>query len=282
MRFLHSSDLHGRWQRLLPFEDFDVWIDSGDFFPNWTRGDRRVEAPYQTQWFNEPRPTRLVARERLAYEELADAKEKLSAATGPAARGVYEEDVWDLERNWFHARDDLEEARSQPGFKPTYQMGKRLARWLDGRPLISVPGNHDYVSLAKLMKRAGARAYQATTKGVEVDGIEYAGFREIPWIHGEWAGETQQGDFRGLVDEVFDTPPDILVTHAGPANIMTGSDEYHGGINQLMTALSYRSHSIRAHFFGHDHDFGSQTRQEVGVVFSNSATKPKIVSVPGL
>ena len=215
MRFLHTSDLHGHWKDVLRFSNFDVWVDTGDFFPNKTRGTPE-ERRFQPRWFANKR------------------------------------------------------------------VGERLAEWLDGRPLISVPGNHDYADLAKLMREAGARAYQVTAKGVEVDGVEYAGFREVPFIFGEWAGETQQADFRALVDDVFETPPDVLVTHAGPASILSGGDQYHGGIDRLLTALSYRPHSIRAHMFGHDHDFGSQTVDEMGVIFSNSATKPKVVSVPGL
>jgi len=215
LNVLHSSDLHGDWKDVLRFRNFDVWIDSGDFFPNKTRGTPE-EKRYQTRWF--------------------------------ANKGV----------------------------------GERLTEWLAGRPLISVSGNHDYVSLTKLMREAGARAYQATPKGVEVDGVEYAGFRQVPYIFGEWAGETHQGDFRSLVDEVFDVPPDILVTHAGPADILSGGDRYHGGINSLASALAWQPHTIQAHFFGHDHEFGSQTREEVGVIFSNSATKPKIVHIAGL
>ncbi len=216
MRILHSSDLHGNWKEVLRFSNFDVWVDTGDFFPNKTRGHRAEEKRFQTRWF--------------------------------------------LNK----------------------QIGPRLTEWLAGRPLVTVPGNHDYVHLAELMREAGARAYQATPQGVEVDGVEYAGFRQIPYIFGEWAGEKHQGDFRALVDDVFEVPPDVLVTHAGPADILTGGDRYHGGINALTSALSWRPHTIRAHLFGHDHEFGSQTREEVGVIFSNSATKPKIVSVPGL
>jgi Icc-related predicted phosphoesterase len=226
MKILHSSDLHGDYHKLLKDfgdADFDVWIDTGDFFPNRNLPPRADEPRYQTRWF----------------------KNK--------------------------------------------QLGRRLTKWLAGRPLISVPGNHDYVSLANLMREGKARAYEATPGGVVVNRIRYAGFRQIPYIHGEWVGETQPGDFREVVEEVFADPPDILLTHAGPAfprrsgmPEMTGSDDYHGGISSLSTALSFRPHGIKAHFFGHDHQHGSKTREEMGILFSNSATKPKIVTVPGL
>ena len=50
---LHTSDLHGNYKTLLVAleGDFDVWIDTGDFFPNKTRGDRDVEVKFQTKWF---------------------------------------------------------------------------------------------------------------------------------------------------------------------------------------------------------------------------------------
>ena len=305
MKILHSSDLHGSFKKLLNFNDFDVWVDTGDFFPNRTRGDVGVEKEFQTAFFkyNWPHPKEVRLEE--AEEYLHHAKKELnrfekeysrwlatsySSSKTREARKKWEtgiahrnEKIWDLERNLAHARDDWRDAQKKPGgFKPAYSIGKTLTKWLDGRPLISVPGNHDYVSLANLMKQSGARAYSVTPKGVKVDGVRYSGFREVPWIHGEWAGETQQGDFGEVVEEVFAHPPDILLTHAGPANIMTGSDDWHGGINTLATALSYKPHKIKAHFFGHDHDYGSQTREVMGVLFSNSATKPKIVTVPGL
>ena len=54
MRILHTSDVHGRYKPLLKrlaMQDYDVWVDSGDLFPNKTRGDRKVEPKYQRKWF---------------------------------------------------------------------------------------------------------------------------------------------------------------------------------------------------------------------------------------
>ena len=54
MKILHSSDLHGSYKELLMAleGDFDVWVDTGDFFPNKTRGDRNIETSFQNKWFS--------------------------------------------------------------------------------------------------------------------------------------------------------------------------------------------------------------------------------------
>ena len=41
MRVLHTSDLHGKYKRLLAFDEpFDVWVDTGDFFDNVGRAPK--------------------------------------------------------------------------------------------------------------------------------------------------------------------------------------------------------------------------------------------------
>jgi Icc-related predicted phosphoesterase len=61
LRVLHTSDLHGtrpRYKallRMLETEQIDLWIDTGDFFPNrywdYRRGSKDVEVPHQAKWF---------------------------------------------------------------------------------------------------------------------------------------------------------------------------------------------------------------------------------------
>jgi len=204
MKVLHTSDLHGSYKGLLRTDiDFDVWVDTGDFFPNRTRGDRTVEVGYQARW--------------LALKSLPE----------------------------------------------------RLAAWLDGRPLISVPGNHDYVSLSAALRGAGAEAHEVTPAGVTVGGLTWAGFREIPWIAGEWNGETH--DFGALIEATWETQPDVLVTHAPAGGILDGGTGKGYGIPGLASALSWKPHTIKAHLFGHTHECGGQSVSEVGVLFANGA-----------
>lgn len=48
----HFSDLHGKYTLLTENAiKPDLWISTGDFFPNRTRGTRPVEIPYQDMYF---------------------------------------------------------------------------------------------------------------------------------------------------------------------------------------------------------------------------------------
>ena len=64
MKILHSSDLHGQLDTLikaLKDPTIEIWVDTGDFFPNATRGDRNVEESLQRMWFKDhPKIRRLL------------------------------------------------------------------------------------------------------------------------------------------------------------------------------------------------------------------------------
>ena len=211
----HFSDLHGRPMAIghalnirarvsqgnpaktghgLP----DVWVDSGDFFPNTTRGNVAAEQRFQTRWF----------------EDFA----------GP------------------------------------------LVQFLGGAPLLSTPGNHDYVSLAELLAAQGYPAHalvhpDGTPRLVELLGQRWAGLRQIPWIAGEWAGEVH--DLRPTTEAAFDLDPTILVAHCPPAGALDGTGYDHIGNPVLATQLAYRSHRVTHVLCGHVHEQGGR-RVDVG------------------
>ena len=208
MRVLHSSDLHGKVRKLilnLANEKYDLWIDTGDFFPNISRGKPHIEVPYQTGWAE---------------------------------------------------RDGLVEI---------------LLEALNGRPLISIPGNHDYISLADTLKAAGGNAHTVVPQGINVAGYTWAGFRHIPWIAGEWQGETH--NFSQLITRVLEAKPDLLITHAPPAGILDGPGY---GIPGLTAKLMYENHNIKAHFFGHEHSAGGYKDIKSDILFANGARTNKI------
>lgn len=215
----HSSDLHGQIHKILEnyksaqsLGEFDLWIDSGDFFPNKTRGNVKIEVPFQREWF----------------------------------------------------------AKIVP----------EIIEWLDGKPVVSVSGNHDFVNLALELNAHGyENAYMVTPEGIEVNGIKFAGYPNINRIMGEWNNETHYSDFDPIVNETFDSDPQILVTHAPPASIL--DFPYYGnscGVQALLRAFTYRKHRISHHLFGHCHS-GLGQRQEMGVSFHNGATSFSLIKL---
>jgi len=211
----HFSDLHGHLDPLLESKgNPDLWVATGDIFPNFTRGHAQVEVGYQTKWFS------------------------------------------------LHARD--------------------LLLRLDGVPLLSVPGNHDWVDFAKLLSRHGHPAYSVTPKGIYLMGHKFAGFPNIPIIAGEWNYEAPSVYLAALVKMTMASKPDILVTHAPPDGIldMGGPEGHTGGIAALTGALAYTHHNVKVHLFGHIHEAGQESVEEMGIQFYNGSMGVRFIEIP--
>lgn len=259
MKILHTSDLHGNWRFLLQYTDFDVWVDTGDFIPNISRGES-IEAKSQNLWLTKPGSI---------WE--SQMRPWLLQRYGEAAR------AWGLT-----PREMPPEGSS---------IVKELTRWLAGRPVITVQGNHDFTSFAEPLRAAGARAHDVGAQGpVQVDGLRFAGFREIPFVTGEWAGEVGRDEedplideqFRLLVRKVAGARPDVLLTHSPPAQILDYSipKRGHCGVSALYSWLMYQNHTVRLHLFGHVHEcYGTEKIEEPSILFSNAATGGRIIEI---
>lgn len=158
------------------------------------------------------------------------------------------------------------------------KQAKKWAADFGDTPVVYVDGNHDFIDIGKWLRHYGCTNLHhitAETPCVEVNGVRFAGFREIPWIAGEWEGEVH--DLRPAVDRAFECNPDILVTHGPPAGILDGPNGY--GSAPLATALTWRAGNIKAHLFGHVHETGGTIIEEMGITFSNAANHCQVVTV---
>lgn len=255
MVVLHTSDLHGNWRLPMQFQDFDVWVDTGDFLPNVSRGER-IEANFQKLW-------------------LTKSKLKLRKMVLPWLRERYGSEA----SYWY-----VKGSRQPPS---SGNIAAELTAWLRGRPFISVQGNHDFTSLAEPLKRAGAKVWDVAWGPVEVGGEVFAGFREIPYVTGEWAGELEAGPMgevaaSELVRKALGEDPTILLTHSPAMGVLDFCKPKGGncGIPSLSFALQTRPHRVKLHMFGHVHEQPLVVR-EGGIVFSNAATRARIIEVPG-
>ena len=150
---------------------------------------------------------------------------------------------------------------------------------LGDKPVITVDGNHDFISLGDMLKHyayAGEVHQISEHEIVEFGGLKFAGHGYIPWIEGEWRGELRTPEMMQVVDRVWDHGnADILVTHAAPAGILDGQ----WGCNVLSNRLMYGDHTFTHHFFGHVHVHIPQEETVNGTKFYNSATCCQIVEI---
>ena len=173
-----------------------------------------------------------------------------------------------------------------PRLERKYQEGwgrkqaKKWAKDFGDTPVVYVDGNHDFIDVGKWLRHYGCTNLHhitAETPCVTVAGVRFAGFREIPWIAGEWQGEVH--DQREPVDRAFACNPQVLVTHGPPAGILDGEHGYGSGA--LATALAYRAGDIKAHLFGHEHSACGVT-EEMGILFSNAAGVCRVIEIDNL
>lgn len=192
-------------------------------------------------------------------------------------------DVWvdtgDFFDNFGRKRTGRIEAEFERKFQARWlslkQLPARLTAWLDGRPALIVPGNHDFVSLEKYLQRAGANAQRVDTAGVDLLGYRWAGFREIPYIDGEWAGE--EHDLRPVCEAALAADPHILLTHGPPGGVLDSTQGY--GSPALTALLTYSSHRVALHLFGHCHEDGGRIQETLGVRFVNGACRARVLEL---
>lgn len=170
-----------------------------------------------------------------------------------------------------------------PAFEIPHQMrwyshkGPSIVRRLRGKPVLLVPGNHDYADLAKLLRRDGVNAQEVTPEGVDFQGVRFAGFGHIPFIGGRWNREVFVPELQDLSHRTLTVgDPDVLITHAPPGHILGG---VHPGNGPLLTALSRLPHRVRVHLFGHIHETGGRMVEHMGIRFYNSATTVQVLEV---
>lgn len=159
------------------------------------------------------------------------------------------------------------------------KVAKTWAPAFKGRPVIYVPGNHDFIGIERWLRHYGHQdifTISDNQPSVTVCGKVFAGFREVPWIAGEWMGEVHE--FRSLVERTMACNPDILVTHAPPGSILDGPNGY--GVTAWTAPLFYGEHKVTHHLFGHAHEEGGKVVTEGGITFSNAACHMNIIEVP--
>lgn len=157
-----------------------------------------------------------------------------------------------------------------------------ICRYLAGRPVIVVNGNHDFICLAEMLTEcgyAGEVHLLTPDKITEFGGKRWTGHSFIPYIYGDWNGELQPHDLAVASKKLFQHENvDVLVTHVPPKGILASE----WGCSTIGQCYAYHPNaaSIKVHMFGHVHSSGGETAEVFGTKFYNSACVPQIVVIP--
>jgi Icc-related predicted phosphoesterase len=166
----------------------------------------------------------------------------------------------------------------------------RIRQELQGRTLLFILGNHDFIShemLESEFNSNGIKAISLHDKIVTYESVNFYGFPYIPYINGTFAYEKVPADMEAEVDKMIEkinqqTYVDIWVCHAPPANILDLSkSNVHFGSNSILNALNYKLSKEKhptAVCFGHIHESHGVTIRN-GILFSNAATSKNIIEI---
>lgn len=172
---------------------------------------------------------------------------------------------------------------TEPKFQKDWfvKHSQNIFRYLAGRPVVVVNGNHDFVCLAEMLVEhgyAGEVHLLTPDKVTEFGGKRWTGHRFVPYIYGEWNGELHKHDLALVSKKLFQHDGvDVLVTHVPPKGILASE----WGCPTLSQCFAYypNAASIKVHMFGHVHSSGGSMTEVFGTKFYNSACTPQIVEI---
>lgn len=163
-------------------------------------------------------------------------------------------------------------------------------KMLNGRPLLFVEGNHDFIpadQFEEILKAAGIEAYSLQDKVINYDGINFYGFPYVPHINGEFNHERTSDDMAAHVDQMADvlnkTYVDVIAAHCPPAGFLDLAFEQNArfGNSAMAIGLDYKINKemLPAYYLcGHVHSSRGITVRN-GMVISNAATVFHVLEV---
>lgn len=151
-------------------------------------------------------------------------------------------------------------------------------RAFGSKPVVSVSGNHCYIDMAAHLRGIGINAVSVEDGVQVVNGLRFAGFRQVRRVSGLYEGEVE--DFSGLVADLMASNPDVVVIHQPVDGILSDDGGHgHGRGVPMYRELFYGDHNIKAVLCGHIHPQGRQVVEHGGIIFSNAACSTNEVAL---
>lgn len=192
----------------------------------------------------------------------------------------------------FAANSPWQGGRRLPILEQAYQerwldnMMPQVKRWLGGRPLLFVGGNHDFHDPVPQMVAAGIDAQSIDRELVSFGGLNFFGFPFVRYFGGNWNFELSEKEleeaYAHYAGELLDNGGiDVLVSHSPMHGVLDRVDESNrAGSHALRALLQNCRHMPKALLVGHIHEAGGgQLRWSRGLQVSNAARTQQIVTV---
>jgi Icc-related predicted phosphoesterase len=167
-----------------------------------------------------------------------------------------------------------------------------IADTLNGKPLVYILGNHDFLEehiLGYELGPQGVSSFDCNNKYQEVQGKVFYGFPWIPHCGGNWNYELDDSQMLEKVGELVELlnhrRADVLVCHAPAYGILDNSFGRRLGNNRMRQALEYRIMEENLPdliLCGHIHEDPDILTREFGkksIKFSNSALTQNIIEL---
>lgn len=164
-----------------------------------------------------------------------------------------------------------------------------LKKWLQGRPLLFILGNHDFIHnelVEQMLNAEGIKAISLHDKVVRFDDVTFYGFPYIPPVDGTFAYEravpemTEEVD--NMVDKLNQEYVDVLVMHAPLYRILDLTKGNTAiGSSVISTGIDYKlNKDMRpcAILHGHCHESNGLAMYRE-ILVSNAATKHHIIEI---
>ena len=148
-----------------------------------------------------------------------------------------------------------------------------IAKWLDGRPLIVVQGNHDFTQIT------GPNVKDITRGTHELQGLKFFGF---PWVcpdrYSQWNWVTSEAGITLATSEIPDGT-DVLMCHSPPYGCLDMCPGGNIGNPALLLRLAGMNNPPKWLLCGHVHESGGGVTRVGSTTIVNSATTMRVIEL---
>lgn len=164
------------------------------------------------------------------------------------------------------------------------EKGNRLREWVGEKPILVIPGNHDYINIAyRLVRYAGVNAIDLEDKFVEYEGVGFYGYPWVPeflnWNYMASPRERRQR-LMPAVELMEQGAIDVFVAHGPMHGVLDRNAEgIRCGSRVMRQTMQTVRHPPKLFLHGHIHEAAGVQGWTNGVIVSNAACTVRVLTL---